>query len=228
MNVSILIPLYKPEKILLDKVINSVKKQKFKGKKEIIIINQGLGLAASLNYGIKKAKYETIVTIHQDCIPQSNNWIEELISPFKKENVVATCSDVYDVENNKRYTPALDEKGCAYKKESLEKVGLFDEKTFLNSGEDMDMYLKLKKIGKIEYPHCVVKHYHKGYLKANGYKKLQNANTSGCLFRVYGFKFSGWWKSLVLANIFNPHYFYWYWRGFLKGKQDFKKPSNIS
>lgn len=223
MNVSILIPLYKPNKKLLNKVLKSLKNQKFNGRREIIIIDKGLGLAASFNYGIKKSRYDIIATLHQDCIPSSNGWLRKLIEPLKDEKIVATCSDVYDVESKRTYTPALDEKGCAYKKAALKKVGYFDEKTFLNSGEDMDMYLKLSKIGKIEYPHSVISHNHPGYLSAKGYKRLQNANTSGCLFRLYGFRYKSWWRAFIFANIFNPSYFYWYWRGFIKRKQDFKR-----
>lgn len=219
-----MIPEYNPDRKLLKKVLTGLKRQKFEGKMQVIEINRGLGLAASLNYGVKKAKYEIIVSLHQDCVPFNKDWLKKLIEPLKEKNVVATCSDVIDIENKKKYTPALDEKGCAYKRTALIEVGLFDDKTFLNSGEDFDMYMKLKNIGKIIYPHAIVKHYHKGYLvKKSSHKKKQNANTYGCLFRIYGFKLPGWWKAILLANVFNPPYFYWYWRGFIKKRQDYKK-----
>jgi GT2 family glycosyltransferase len=223
MNVSIIIPIYKPDKELLNKVIGSLKKQKIRDKVEVIKVEEGLGLAASLNYGIERAKYPIIVSLHQDFIPSDNEWLANLVRPLENKDIVATCSDVYDLELNKKYTPKLDEKGCAYKKEALIKVGLFDNKTFLNSGEDYDMYAKLKKIGKIVYPGCMVQHNHPGYLRAKGYKRLQNANTWGCLFRIYGFSLPGWWKAILKANVFNPIYFYWFWRGFIKRKQDFKR-----
>jgi len=224
MDISVIMPLYKPDKKILRKVLDSLKKQKFKGKKEIIKVDEGWGLAKSMNYGIKKAKCDIIITLHQDCIPSDEDWLNNLIKPLENKEVVATCSDIYDIENKKRYTPLLDEKGCAYKKEALERVGFFDDKTFLNSGEDMDMYMKLKRIGRISYPRCVVKHYHPGFLiKKAPYKKLQNANTWGCLFRRYGFQVPGVWKSLIKANVFNIKYFYWFWRGFFKKRQDFKR-----
>ncbi|MEK6823647.1 MAG: glycosyltransferase [Nanoarchaeota archaeon] len=224
MNVSIIIPIHKPDKSLLKKVIIGINKQEFKDKIEIIKVDKKWGLAKSLNYGIKKSKYRIIVTIHQDCIPKSNDWLSFLLKPLEKDEIVATCSKIYDLENKKIYTPLLDEKGCAYKKEALAKINYFDEKTFLNSGEDMDLYMKLKKIGKIEYPDCMVEHYHKGYLiKKSEYKIKQNANTWGCLFRIYGFKVPGVWGALLKANIFKFDYFYWFWRGFLKKKQDFRR-----
>jgi len=227
MNISIIIPLYKPNKELLSKIKRTIKRQNYLGKLEIIEIDESLGLAASLNLGIRKAKYPVIVSLHQDCVPISDNWLKKLVEPLKNENVVAVASDVYDVENKMTYTPFLDEKGCAYKKKCLMEVGLFDDKTFLNSGEDMDMYMKLKDLGRIEYPRCKVAHYHKGFLiKKSRYKKLQNANTYGCLFRIYGFRLKNWWKPFLLANPFNILYSYWFWRGFITKRQRFGKWQN--
>lgn len=223
MNVSIIIPIYKPNRTLLSKVIEKVKAQSFSGKLELITIDKGFGLAKSINYGIKKAKYDIIVTLHQDCLPSSKDWLKKLVEPLKSSGYVASCSSVKDIEHNQIYTPLLDEKGCAYKKKALKYIGYFDEKTFLNSGEDMDIYLKLRKIGKIAHPKTIVEHHHLGYLNAQGYKRLQNANTWGCLFRIYGFSLPGWWKAFLKANPFNFGYFYWFWKGFLNRKQDFKK-----
>jgi len=222
-NITIVIPVYNPDKEILKKVEVALKKQNYGGKVQVIKVDEGWGLAKSMNYGIKKAKDNIVITLHQDCIPISNDWLSTLIKPLENPDVVASTSDVRDFEKKKTYTPLLDEKGCAYKKEALEKVGYFDETIFLNSGEDMGLYMKLKKIGKIAYPHSLVEHYHPGYLGAKGYKRLQNANTWGCLFRIYGTSLPGWWKSLLKANVFNPPYFYWFWRGFVLRKQDFKR-----
>lgn len=203
----------------MNRIINSLKFQTFKNI-EIILSEKG-GLAKSLNLGISEAKNPIIVSLHQDCVPSTPFWLEELIKPFSNLNVVATCSQIEDVYAKKRYTPLLDGKGCAYRKSALKEVGSFDEKTFLNSGEDMDMYLKLKQIGKVEYPPVSVFHYHKGYLSATGYKKYQNANTWGCLFRIYGFGLNGWWKPFF--KFFNLKYTYWFLRGFILKRQDFVK-----
>ena len=216
-------PVYKPNEDLLKMVLEAVHKQKFHDPIEIIHVEKGLGLAESMNYGINKAKYDTIVTLHQDCIPASDDWLQKLIDPLQDPNTVASCSDVFDMELRKLYTPGLDEKGCAYKRGILISVGLFDDYHFLNSGEDADMYIKLSRIGNIAHPGCIVNHDHPGYLKAQGYKRLQNANTWGCLFRIYGFRMNDWWKPLIKANIFNFGYFYYFWRGFFKKKQDYKR-----
>ena len=222
-NVSIIMPLYKPNEVLLRCVQDMLDQQHYDGEVETLTIEEGLGLAASINYGVKQAKYDIIVTLHQDCIPASNDWLHKLVEPLKDPMTVASCSDIFDLEQKNVYTPGLDGKGCAYKKKALLEVGLFDDKTFLNSGEDVDMYEKLKKIGNIDYPHCIINHDHPGYLTAKGYKKLQNANSWGCLIRRYGTSLEGWWKPVVLANIFNIKYCYWFWRGFILKKQDWKR-----
>ena len=223
MNVSIIMPLFNPDEETLKEVLESLKKQNFEGKKEIILTEDGIGLADNINKGIRKATHELVITLHQDCIPASKEWLNMLLSPFKESSVVAACSDVYDIESGNTYTPALDEKGCAYRKNILLDIGLFDNKTFLNSGEDWDIYMKLLKKGKIVYPGCIVNHNHPGYLAAQGYKKAQNANSWGCLLRIYGTSIPGWWKSLLKANIFNWTYFYWFWRGFILKRQDYKR-----
>jgi len=221
-NVSIIIPIYRPNKEFFEEVLNSLHNQDYKGKIEIIRIDQGWSNPKSVNYGIEKAKYPIIVTLHQDCIPKSKEWLSTLVKPLENEKVVACASDVLDFETGKIYTPFLDEKGCAYKKKALEQVGCLDEETFLNSGDDMDLFMKLSKIGRIAYPHSVVEHKHIGYYKALGYKKLQNANSWGCLFRIYGFSLNGWWKSII-KTLYSPSYFCWFWRGFFKRKQDWRK-----
>ena len=229
-DVSIIIPIHNPDNNVLKQIDDAIEDQfEFNGEIEVIKVDKGFGLAKSMNYGIKKAKHDIVVTLHQDCVPISNSWLTTLIYPLEVSDsgVIACTSDVLDAESGSCYTPLLDEKGCAYKKKVLEKVGYFDENTFENSGEDMDLYLKLVKMGKIAYPHCVVEHYHAGYLNPKGEKSIQNANTLGCLFRVHGFALPGWWKGLIKANPFNIEYCYWFYRGFFKKKQDWRKGQTL-
>lgn len=228
--ISIVIPVYKPDEKILERLGKALRNQKCSKDFEIVYANINDGLAKTLNYGIARTTDESdddiIVTVHQDCIPENKYWLETLIAPLKDKEVVATCSLVFDVYEKMVYNPLLDEKGCAYRKKTLIKIGMFDGETFLNSGEDMDSYLKLKKLGKIEYPNCIVKHYHKGYLKSKGDKKYQNANSYGTLVRVHGIKVPGYWKALILANPLNFKYAYWFWRGFFLKKQDWRKSEN--
>lgn len=208
MNVSIIIPINNPNKQVLNKIENSIKNQNFNGKIEIIKVDKGLGLADSLNYGINKSKYEIIVSLHQDCIPANEKWLETLTNPLKQEDIVASVSKVelpYEVwekfsfftriltiKEQKVITPLLDEKGCAYKKTVLEKTGLFCGKKFKTAGEDFDMYIKLKKLGQIAYPNCKVYHFHYSSFKKRLKKELQFANGFGALIRIHKKSLPGW------------------------------------
>ena len=264
MNVSIIMPVYNPDKEILENIESSLKKQKFGGKVEVIKINKGLGLAESINYGIKKAKYEIIVTLHQDCIPENEHWLKILVEPLKNEDVIASVSKVYlpndfwkkfdfiakimSAKEQKVITPLLDEKGCAYKKNILMKIGLFNEKDFRTAGEDFDMYIKLKAEGKIVYPECKILHYHK-HTKKNRFKKeIQLSEGFGVLVRKNKTDMPKWWLGIIKALpiigwplflinfpyrkwilgglfwiffslIVNFVYTYGFWKGFLEGKQ---------
>jgi GT2 family glycosyltransferase len=202
MNVSIIIPIFKPKKELLEQIRQRLKEQEFPGKIEILEINEGLGLADSMNNGIKKASSEIVVTLHQDCVPASKDWLEKLIEPFKDDKVVASVSKVelpkefwrtfgllakiMTVKEEGVLTPLMDEKGCAYRKGVLMSAGLFDGKAFRTAGEDFDMWLKLEKLGKIAYPSCKVLHYHEQTLKSRIRKELQLSNGFGALVRIHG------------------------------------------
>jgi len=229
--VSIIIPCHNNDKTI-GRVIGGALSQKYSGK-EIIIVDdlstdkspeiisklkkkikiitneKNLGLAGSLNKGIKKARGEIIVTLQGDCIPQNRLWLSKLLEPFKNESVVATCSRVHNpieiwnksdpltkdllIQEKGTYTPKLDEKGCAYRKKTLEKVGLFDDKHFRLAGEDFDMFAKMEGEGKIVFgiePFVI----HEHFLDKKGfYRRWRTWSTaSGVLFRIHGRKVDGW------------------------------------
>ena len=204
MDVSIVIPIYKPDKDLLKKVLEGVKEQDYNGKIEIIKVDKGWGLADQLNWGIKKAKNEIVVTLHQDCIPASKTWLKKLVVPLKNKEFVASSSKVelpyhfwkkfdrvsrvLSAKEQKVIFTVLDEKGSAYKKSALIKVGLFDSKNFRTAGEDDDMGLKLEKIGKIATPNPKIIHLHHFDRWGRIKKELQCANGLGALIRIYKFK----------------------------------------
>lgn len=216
MNASIIIPLHKPDPKILGKIDNSLKNQNFKGKIEIIKVDKGWGLAKSLNYGIKKAKYNIVVSLHQDCVPTSKNWLKKLVEPLEKRCVVLSVSKVelpkelwgeFDVvaklltlKELGIKTPAYDEKGCAYRKETLLKVGLFDDEVFKTAGEDYDMFIKLKKEGKIMYPEAKVRHWHNTNWEDRLKKERQYANGFGALVRKYGRKMPCWYVGFIKAT----------------------------
>ncbi len=213
MDVSIVLPIYRPDPALLTKIRSAIKSQKRDGKLEVIEVDEGLGLADSLNFGIRKAKYPIVVSLHQDCIPQGDQWLETLISPLLQKEVVASVSqvnlpkplwDTFDavakvlsVKEQNVLTPLMDEKGCAYKKEAFLKGGFFDGKTYRTAGEDFDMYLKLSQQGKIAYPEARITHYH-SFTRATRLKKeLQLSNAFGTLVRIHKRKLPGWYIGLA-------------------------------
>lgn len=213
-DVSIIIPVYKPDKELLKKVINSIKNQDYRGKIKILKIQKG-GFGTAFNYGLKKAKTEIVISLHQDCVPSSNDWLKKLVEPLKDKEVVASVSKVelpfefwnkFDVvgkilseKEQNVLTPLLDEKGCANKRSVLLKVGLFDTKHFATAGEDFDMYLKLSRIGKIAYPDAKVIHYHKHTWKNRLKKEFQLSNGCGALVRIHGIKMPRWYVGILKA-----------------------------
>ena len=265
MDVTIIMPLFNPDRKILRKIDSAIKNQNYPGKIKVLKIDEGLGLADSLNLGITNSKTEIVVSLHQDCVPSSENWLTNLVAPLEKKDAVASVSKVelpeklwkrfswlakiMSAKEQRIITPLLDEKGCAYKKSALKKAGMFDGKTFRTAGEDFDMYLKLRKIGRIAYPGCKVFHHHKHTSKNRFKKELQLSEGFGVLVRIYSGKTPGWkigiLKSLpilgwpiflinfpyrkvgilggaswvLLSLVNNMVYSFGFWRGFLRKKQ---------
>ena len=94
LNVSIIIPLHNPDQKILKHILKKLQSQSYEGKIEIIKMEEGLGLAAALNSGIQKSKYDIIISFHQDCVPASNNWLKKLVEPLKQKEIIATVSKV--------------------------------------------------------------------------------------------------------------------------------------
>ncbi len=104
-NVSFIIPTYNAEKTIA-KCIESIQKQRYKNKFEIIVIDdkstdnslnitkkekiklikneKNLGLAKSLNKAIKASKYNLICIIWCDCILVGENWLNEMVKTYNE------------------------------------------------------------------------------------------------------------------------------------------------
>jgi glycosyltransferase involved in cell wall biosynthesis len=172
-----------------------------------IFNEKNLGLAKSLNKGILVAKHEIIVTLHADTIPVNSNWLEQLVSPLSDFKVVATCSTqippafqirkltVWEkmIYSKLRAHQAFNDKADAYKKETLQEIGLFDEKTYRTAGEDEDLCFRLKSRKKIieGTSACVVHDHHFSVRKGNGVlkqilrKEYSFGRAGGALRRKY-------------------------------------------
>jgi len=249
-RVSIIIPSHNGGR-LLKKVIKKARSQEY-GNKEIIVVDdfsdikdkelekiknihlirndKNLGLAASLNKGIKFSTGEYIVTLLQDCIPYSKKWLKELVFLLEKKKAIAVCSRVKNdpliwesqddlvkslTKNHPSfYSPRLDEKGRIYKKSYLEKAGFFDEKNFKFAGEDWDLYYKLSKLGKVVggvKPYVIHKHFFN--LEKLFWTKSIYGFSFGRLFRIYHFKLEDWFMGSFLRTLFP------FW-GIVKGIKD--------
>jgi len=265
MDVTIIMPLHNPDKDLLGKIDNVVKEQDYEGKVRVVKVDEGFGLAESLNYGVQKAKTEIVVSLHQDCVPGSKDWLRKLVRPLIEDNGVVTSvskvelpygfwksfdlgGKIMSAKEQGVIVPLMDEKGCAYKKSSLLKAGLFDSKNFKTAGEDFDMYIKLKKIGKIAYPDCKIFHFHKHNFQNRLKKELQLSNGFGALVRIHGKQMPDWKIGLLksiplfgwplflfkfpyarigLAGLLwiplslgiNLIYSFGFWKGFLEGRE---------
>jgi len=223
--VSIIIPVYKPNKTLLDNIIKNLKNQETNFKFEVIKIAGNNGLANAYNQGIRKSKGEIIVTLHQDCVPGDTNWLAKMVLPFKNPNVVLATSKVLENESLREYFPyPPDGKSTAYRKNVLIKVRGFDEKTYFTGGEDVDIYLKMIHYGKLKNVNTFVEHVHKGYLGNKTIEKIrQNASINGSLFRIWGVRNPKWWKALIMCFRYPREYGANFLRAFINKKQSYRR-----
>ena len=217
MNVSIIVPVYNPDKEILKELIKRVKSQIYRGRVEFLIIDEGKGFSEQMNIGIRKSKQEIIVILQQDCIPSSNGWLKSLVKPFKDERVIASVSKVelpekiWDtfnyitqgimIKERGVITSSLDGKGVAYRRKVIESIGLFDEKRFRTAGEDYDTYIKIKNKGIIAYPkNSKVMHNHPTDFFRRLKKDYQYANGYGALVRIHRTKLIRWWAAILKAT----------------------------
>ncbi len=176
-KVSVVIPVYKPSKRVFSKLKEILKNQTIPVE---IIEKWNNPEAVSMNLGIKEARGKIIVILAQDCIPQNKKFIENIIKPLENPEVVAVVSDLllpyeywkkrpflvrmFTINDLKLRKPSMNLSSCAYRKKDLEKINYVNEDV---SAIDLDFYLKIQKLGKIERANVIVYHLHSHY----NYKK---------------------------------------------------------
>lgn len=262
--VSIILIAFNSNKKIVEKIKEKISQQEYLGNIELIIQDKPHPLAKNMNDGIKKAKNEFVITLHGDCIPVGKYWLKEIMAPFKDKSTVATCSKVrfpMSVWSNLgiltqalfapekgTIQPFLDEKGCAYRKKILSKIGFFNEKKFRVAGEDYDLAIRIVREGKVVHPGCIVDHYHPMTFKRKIKKIYEYSNGYGALVKIHGRKFKGGYKGLIksfpilsyplfiatypikkVPERFIPFsllmiplhlvYTYGFWKGFINGEQ---------
>ncbi len=158
-NASIVVATYNNKKTI-GKVLSAMLSQKFNGKYEIIVVNDGstdgtkefldsfkkgksilkvihqenTGVCKARNNGIKKAKYEIIVNMDHDCIPEKD-WLQKLVDGFDSEKVGVVSSYGYYGGTS-----------TAFRKYLLDKVGYYDEE-YKYYREDTDLSFKVMDLG---------------------------------------------------------------------------------
>lgn len=225
-SVSIIIPAYEIEKA--EDAIRHILEQDYK-KMEIIVVNDNpkskpgqsmlefmkskkirlvsnrvnMGIAGSLNEGIKASKNQVISIICTDYFPESKTWLKEVVEKlYSHKNIGCVVSPIlWPTEVWKKYNFMIklftfrhiakpQYGGGNYKKEVFDKTGLFNEEKYTFAGEDGDMYNKLKKIGlrfdRIENP-IIHLHYDGNSKIRNVLKKeYRYGEAHGALKKEYG------------------------------------------
>jgi len=159
MNASIVVTAYNNKKVL-EKTLNSLMKQNFRGKYEVIVVNDGSsdgtkefldkykigkqnllvfhqknsGVCRARNKGIENAQYEIVVNMDHDCIAEKD-WLEKMVAGFDSDKIgVVSAYDYYGGTST------------AFQKNLLAKVGGYDEK-YRYYREDTDLSFKIMGLG---------------------------------------------------------------------------------
>lgn len=209
-KVSIVIPVYKPDEKIFARVKEMIKNQTIKSE---IVEMWNNPEAVSMNKGILASKGEIVVMLAQDCVPHGKKWLEELIKPLENPKVVVSVSylnlpekfwreryqfltRILTINEIKFAKPVMDARACAYRKKDLIKVGMFNEDPKCIA-IDAEIFMKLRKLGKVVRPNAVVDHLH---LLTNE-KKLKMiynyAEANGKLVRIYGTKIHSFWLRII-------------------------------
>jgi len=237
-DITVITSIYSANEEFLKKISNSIKSQDYSGKVTHIFINdnikkplkikglkiinnkENIGLAGVWKKGFEMARTEIIVSLMDDCLPASNDWLIKLTEPLKNKDVAATSSKVElpkqfwekfdffakaltEKEQKMIIMPnGVDEKGCAYKKSVIDCVGGFDTKNFKNGGEDADLSCKLYKKWVIISSEAKTYHFHNTNLKQRIKKEIQYAQIAGLVSRKYFFKYSWGFKIHIILKVF--------------------------
>lgn len=199
MNISVIVPAYNAESTI-SACIKAVLEQSFSNQEyEIIVVDDGStdntasviqtfpvryihqhnqGPASARNRGVQEAQGELVLFTDADCQPLSN-WIEEMIRPFEKKQVMAVKGK-YQTEQRAltaRFAQAefeerfqmlqrqdsidmVDTYSAAYRKNVFLSFGGFDPAFPVANNEDTELSYKMSRAGCIMVfnPDAVVLH----------------------------------------------------------------------
>ena len=135
-----------------------------------IRLSQNVGYCGGANTGFRKSRGKYVFIINND-VEVTKNWIAPIIEVMEHNNLIASASPIVlsPGESHKKpnipYKVVLAPNGAAtgYKKQILNKIGLFDEKNFYPAyGEENDWSYKAFNDGymTVEVQNSII--YHKG------------------------------------------------------------------
>lgn len=223
------------DKDLFDKLNNDGQFSKM-----IFVFNpNNRGLSYSRNIGIKRASGDILAFIDDDAVACSD-WAKALVETFDNEHVGAVAGDIIPMWEHESMswfpkelfwmiscsyimTPNFKceiDRGfgtnMAFKKNVLEKVGIFDIKLGINGknwvgGEDTVMFLKVKDIGKKVIFNPDAKVFHKVYHYRIGmlniiYRAFNGGNSVAVMKNVLRYNFSNSVENKYIKTLFFEFY----------------------
>lgn len=151
----------------------------------IIRHKQNNGIAAARNTAILNARNEFVAALDADCIPEQD-WLKNLMNNFNQQDVVGVGGRLVEFHTQaladkwrsiymkqnwglKRLInpPIIFGSNNVYRKEALEKIGLYNER-YRTNGEDNDLTKRLLSRGfKLIYePQAIAKHLRKDSIRS--------------------------------------------------------------
>jgi len=159
--ISVIIPTFNSENAI-GKCLSSLQKQTYKGKYEIIVVDDGSkdntvkitssfkgvkvfkrphrGPAAQRNYGVKKSKGEIILFLNDDNIADKN-WIKRMIEPFKDQEIVGV-SGTCKTENKESLLARYVGYDIEYRHKKMEKKEYIDFIGTFSAGYRKSVFLE--------------------------------------------------------------------------------------
>ena len=121
LGVSVIIPAYNGDSTL-EMCVKSVLEQDYEGPLEIMVVDdcskdstlqiaeglgaklirhdKNMGLAASINDGIKNARFHLVLVLHQDCILTSKKWLSTMVSQLLSDPTIGVVSSPTFIPEN--------------------------------------------------------------------------------------------------------------------------------
>jgi len=136
----------------------------------VISNEKNLGLARSMNVGLKATDADVLMVLHADCVPQGDDWVAKMVSVLDDKTVGAVVSQRKVLDRSKMGLPeklfdamapqtftveaaepvdtrCVRDKCDAYRGDLLRKLGCFDADAFFVSGEDTDLSFRMRQAG---------------------------------------------------------------------------------